>query len=135
MLVVAKKSLAEEQYQDFEVSGSPRFLFVFQPRPLPSHTPSRLRLPHAALAILLSFLSTDRLTSAPGPLQSLFILPGTPLPRLACPMAHSLASFGSQLKCRRLQEVSLDSPPKAARFHPSPPITPFNFLHCTYHNL
>lgn len=135
MLVVAKKSLAEEQYQDFEVSGSPTFLFFFQPCPLPSHVSSQLPLAHTALAILMPFLSTDRITAARGPLPLLFSLPGMLLPRVACPMAHSLVSFGSQLKCYLLREVFPDCPPKIARFHPSPPITPFNFLHCTYHNL
>lgn len=35
VLVVAKKSLAEEQYQDFEVSGSVTLLFLFSPTHLP----------------------------------------------------------------------------------------------------
>lgn len=53
VLVVAKKSLAEEQYQDFEVSGSVAFLLLFSPTHLPIFPP-----PHSALARLTSFLST-----------------------------------------------------------------------------
>lgn len=67
VLVVAKKSLAEEQYQDFEVRGLKTFLLLFAALPhLPCHTssPSPPRA-HAALAILLMpFLST------PGSLMS-----------------------------------------------------------------
>ena len=39
VLVVAKKSLAEEQYQDFEVSGLCDFSVGFEPHP-PHHLPS-----------------------------------------------------------------------------------------------
>lgn len=35
VLVVAKKSLAEEKYQDFEVSGPGTFLLLFAALPLP----------------------------------------------------------------------------------------------------
>ena len=83
VLVVAKKSLAEEQYQDFEVSGFCDFPVGLEPRP-PRHLPS---LPSAlAQANVISEHT------------SFFSLPRTLLPR-GTPWPASLAAFGSQLKC------------------------------------
>lgn len=107
------------------LSGIPSALLTCPSSPLP-FPPA-----HWALAMLTSFRRA----------------PGSRWPRdlRTCPLlclefavpqqsstAHSLASFGSQLKCRCLREVFLDSPSQAAPPHHSLPITPFNFLHCTY---
>ena len=53
MLVVAKKSLAEEQYQDFEVRGSVALLLALSPAPLTIFPPFLLLWPRPA-----SLLST-----------------------------------------------------------------------------
>lgn len=123
VLVVAKKSLAEEQYQDFEVSGSVTAAYS---RPCP---PARLPAtsPPSGPSLLPLLPSCCPSWAQPGSLRSPafalasecteLVLPRSPLP---------------QLKCRRLREVLLDSPSEAAPPRYSPPFTPFNFLLCTY---
>lgn len=71
MLVVAKKSLAEEQYQDFEVSGSAAVRAFSQPCP-PPVSPCSLGSSRAGI-----IPEGARVTFAPGPMYLFLALPGT----------------------------------------------------------
>ena len=88
MLVVAKKSLAEEQYQDFEVRGSVAFLLALSPTPLTVFPPFLLLWPRP-----MSLLSTPG-SSLCLERSSLMELHGTP-PLLPLGLSQMLPPPGS----------------------------------------
>lgn len=98
VLVVAKKSLAEEQYQDFEVSGSVTFLSVSQPCPPPQPHPHPA--PHCSLCCSHIDVIPEhtRLTSVTGPLHLLFSLLGALFPHRASSvlLSHSSSAAASE---------------------------------------